>query len=157
MYPMSSRTTPICGLRSYKDFLRQQHHGEEKEEASLKLIYYGSCLAFEIFSVILDQIRNKHVYPVVHAYLAFVWSMTCNDTTRHIDGLVPWQKVTTFLNKMDHNNIDFNVIECDEFPIMGGACTIEDLLIDGYIWSQGSLLWLSPIHSCVGIEIDSCV
>ena len=116
-----------------EDFLRQQHHGEEKEEASLKLIYYGSCLAFETFSVILDQISNKHVYPVVHAYPAFVWSMARNDTTGHIDGLVPWQKVTTFLNKMDHNNIDFNVIECDEFPVMGGACIIEDLLIDGYI------------------------
>lgn len=37
---------------------------------------------------------------------------------------------------MDHSNIDFNVIECDEFPIMGGACVIEDLLIDGYVWSQ---------------------
>ena len=109
---------------------------EREQGESSKIIDCGSCLAFETFSVILDQIDNKHVYPAVHAYLAFLWSMTRNDTTRHIDGHVPWQKVATFLNNMDHSNVDFNVIECDEFPTMGGGCVIEDLLIDGYIWSQ---------------------
>ena len=109
---------------------------EREQGESSKIIDCGSCLAFETFSVILDQIDNKHVYPAVHAYLAYLWSMTRNDTTKHIDGHVPWQKVATFLNNMDHSNVDFNVIECDEFPTMGGGCVIEDLLIDGYIWSQ---------------------
>ena len=64
--------------------------------------------------------------------------MARNDTTKHIDGLVPWQKVATFLNEMAHSsNIDFSVIECDEFLNMGGM--FEDVLIDGHTWSKGYL------------------
>ena len=100
------------------------------------MIDCGSFFAFETFSIILDQVGNEEVYSAVHVYLAFVWSMARNGTTKHIEGFVPWQKVATFLNKMDHSNIDFNVIECDRFPIMDGAYVIEDLLIDGYVWSQ---------------------
>ena len=45
----------------------------EKEQGEpSKLIYYGSCLAFETFSVILDQVSNENVYPAVHVYLAFI-------------------------------------------------------------------------------------
>lgn len=55
-----------------------------------------------------------------------------------LDGLVPWQKVITFLNRMDHSNIDFSVIECDKFPIMSGWRVIEDLLIHCTL-SKGSL------------------
>ena len=112
----------------------QQDNREQGE--SSKMIDCGSFFAFETFSIILDQVGNEDVYPAVHVYLAFVWSMACNGTMKHINGFVPWQKVANFLNKMDHSNIDFNVIECDRFPIMGGAYVIEDLLNDGYVWSQ---------------------
>ena len=100
------------------------------------MIDCGSFFAFETFSIILDQVGNEDVYPAVHVYHAFVWSMARNGTMKHIDGFVPWQKVATFLNEMDHSNIDFNVVECDKFPVMGGIHIDEDLLIDGYIWSQ---------------------
>ena len=125
-------TTALLPL-TFKSALQQD---EREQGESSNMIDCGSFFALKTFSIILDQVGNEHVYPAVHAYLAFLWSMTRNDTTRHIDGLVPWQKVATFLNKIDHSNIDFNAIECDEFPMMGGACVIEDLLIDGYIWSQ---------------------
>ena len=109
---------------------------DRDQGGSSKMIDCGSFFAFETFSIILDQVGNEDVYPAVHVYHAFVWSMARNGTMKHIDGFVPWQKVATFLNEMDHSNIDFNVVECDKFPVMGGIHIDEDLLIDGYIWSQ---------------------
>lgn len=120
------------------DSLRQQQHGEgEQEEASLKLIYYGSCLSFETFSVILDQIGNEHVYPAVHFYLAFIWCRATNDSMGHIDLVVPWSKIAIFLNGMICSDIDFGVIKCDKFPIAEDRKNMpEDFLIRGQNWSQ---------------------
>ena len=110
----------------------------EKKGDSSEMIYCGSLFAFETFSIILDQIGNEHVYPAVYVYLAFVWSMVRNDTMEHIDELVPWKKITTFLNSIGCSDIDFGVVEYEEFPIMGDRKHMpEDFLIRGYVWSQG--------------------
>ena len=109
----------------------------EQEEASLKLIYYGSCLAFETFSVTLDQIGNEHVYPAVHVYLAFIWCMALNDSMGHIDLVVPWYKIATFLTRMIYSDTEFCVIECDEFPVAEDRKNMpENFLIRGQVWSQ---------------------
>lgn len=119
-----------------EDFPRRQEQGGEQGEPS-KLIYYGSCLAFETFSVILDQVGNEHVYPAVHVYLAFIWCMALNDSMGHVELVVPWSKIATFLNRMTHSDIDFGVIEYDEFPVTEDRKNIpEDFLIRGQVWSQ---------------------
>ena len=109
---------------------------EVQEVSSSKMIHSGSSISFGTFSIILDQVGNEHVYPAVHVYLVFIWCMAHNDTTKWIDYLVPWKKVATFLNRMACDDIDFRVIERDEFPIMGGRCIPEDLLICGHVWGQ---------------------
>lgn len=54
-------------------------------------------LVFETSSVILDQVSNEHVNPAIHIYLAFIWCITGDGTTKHIDELVGWQEAATFL------------------------------------------------------------
>ena len=121
-----------------EDFLQRQQQVEEEHEGEpSKLIYNGSCLAFETFFVILDQIGNEHVYPAMHVYLAFIWCMSLNDTMGHVDLVVPWSKIATFLNTMIRNDIDLGVIECDEFPVAGERKNKpEDFLIHGQVWSR---------------------
>lgn len=116
---------------------RQQQNEGQREGVSSNLIYYGSCLAFETFSVILDQIANEHVYPAVHVYLAFIWCMILNDTMEHVDLVIPWSKIATFLTRMIRSDTDFSVIECDEFPVAENRKNMpEDFLIRGQVWSQ---------------------
>ncbi|OJJ81544.1 uncharacterized protein ASPGLDRAFT_27926 [Aspergillus glaucus CBS 516.65] len=121
-----------------EDFPQRQQQGEgEREGEPSKLIYNGSCLAFETFSVILDQIGNEHVYPAVHVYLAFIWCIALNDTMEYVDLVVPWSKIATFLNRMICSDTDFSVIECDEFPVADDRKNMpEDFLIRGQVWSQ---------------------
>ena len=120
-----------------ENFLQRQQQGEEQEYISLNMIYYGSCLAFGAFSVILDQIDNEHVYPAVHVYLAFFWCMGLNNSMGHINLVIPWSKIATFLNRMICNDTDLSVINCDEFPVVGNRKNMpEDFLIRGQIWSQ---------------------
>ena len=102
-----------------EDFLRQQQgEGEQQreQEKSPELVYYGSYFAFETFSIILDQIGNEHVYPAMHVYLAFIWCMALNDTMGHIDVVVPWGKIATFLNGMIRSDIDFVLSNVTNFP-----------------------------------------
>ena len=116
---------------------RQQQEDGEQEGVSSNLIYYGSCLAFETFCVILDQIGNENVYPAVHVYLAFIWRMVLNKNMENINLVVPWSKIATFLNRMIHSDIDFGVIEGDEFPITQDRKNMpEDFLICGQVWSR---------------------
>ena len=102
-----------CCLSHFESALQQDNRDQAE---SSRMIDRGSFFAFETFSIILDQVGNEDVYPAVHVYLAFVWSVARNGTMKHIDGFVPWKKVATFLNEMDHSNIDFNLVECDKFP-----------------------------------------
>lgn len=119
-----------------EDFPQRQQQGEGEQGVSSNLIYYGSCLAFETFSVILDQI-DENVYPAVHVYLAFILCMVLNDSMENINLVVPWRKIATFLNRMIHSDIDFGVIEGDEFPVAQGRKNMpEDFLIRGQVWSR---------------------
>lgn len=124
----------FAAIFQYSSMLLQQN----AKGVSAKMIYHGSFFVFKTFSIILDQVGNEHVYPAVHVYLAFVWSMTRNnDIMEHINELIPWQKIATFLNGMACSDIDFSVIECDEFPIVGDRRHMpEDFFIHGYDWSQ---------------------
>ena len=120
-----------------ENFPQRQQQGEEQECVSSNMIYYGSCLAFGAFSVILDQIDNKHIYPAMHVYLAFFWCMGLNNSMGHINLVIPWSKIATFLNRMICNDTDLSVINCDEFPVVGNRKNMpEDFLICGQVWSQ---------------------
>ena len=105
---------------------------------STQLIFYGSLFTFQTLSAILSHIGNKNVYPAVHVYLAFIWCMALNHASiRLIEAVVPWRKLTTFLNTMIRSETDLRPIESDNFPIVEEKKHMpEDFLIRGQLWSQ---------------------
>lgn len=110
----------------------------QSSQSQTKLVYYGAHLAFKTFSALLDQIGNKNVFPSVHAYLAFIWCMARNDTSiKHIEVVVPWSKLTTFLNAMIRSDTELHVIESDVFPVAEDRKSMpEDFLLRGQVWSR---------------------
>lgn len=130
----SKNWTPVENL----DTIEAEFCEYQNSQSQSKLVYYGAHLAFKTFSVLLNRIDNENVFPAVHAYLAFIWSMARNNTSiRHIELVVPWRKLTMLLNKMIHSNTDSRVMERNELPVAEDRKSLpEDLLLHGQIWSQ---------------------
>ena len=56
---------------------------------------------------------------------------------KHVDLVVPWSKIATFLSRMIRSDTDFSVIECDEFPAAEDRkCMPEGFLTCDQVWSQ---------------------
>lgn len=133
-YQTASETwTPVNNPEAIEtEFVQHQ-----SSTPSIQLIFYGSLFTFQTLSAILGHIGNKNVYPAVHAYLAFIWCMALNHTSiRLIEAVVPWQKLTTFLNTMIRSDTDLEPIQSDSFPIVEKKYVPEDFLIRGHLWSQ---------------------
>lgn len=130
----SKNWTPVDNL----DAIEAEFCEYQNSKSRSKLVYYGAYIAFQNFSVSLNYIDNENVFPAVHAYLAFIWSMARNNTSiRHIELVVPWRKLTMLLNKMIHSNMDSRVMERNELPIAEDRKSFpEDLLLRGQVWSQ---------------------
>ncbi|BCR83540.1 uncharacterized protein ACHE_10942S [Aspergillus chevalieri] len=130
----SKNWTPVENL----DTIEAEFCEYKNSQSQKRLVYYGAHVTFKTLSALLDQIGNKNVFPAVHAYLAFIWCMTRNNNSiRHIELVVPWRKLTVFLNAMIWSNIDFRVMERDEIPIVEDRkCFPEDFLFRGQVWSQ---------------------
>lgn len=107
-------------------------------ESHSRLIFYGSYLAFQTFSVFLDQIGDKNIYPALHFSLAFLWCLSSTSAgMKYAELVVPWRRIVAFLNTMFSPLLDMSFVEKDEFPISDETKWIpEDFLIRGHIWSQ---------------------
>ncbi|KKK22502.1 hypothetical protein ARAM_000595 [Aspergillus rambellii] len=103
-----------------------------------QLIFYGSCLSFQTFSVILDQVGDTNIYPAFHVSLAFLWCLSrTSNSIKHVELVVPWKQVAAFLNTLIREFTDFTLIEGSEFPISDEEKWLpEDFLVRGQIWSQ---------------------
>jgi hypothetical protein len=100
----------------------------------------GSYLAFRILSIVIDRIGDKNVFPAVHICLSFVWCLALNpESMVHIEEVVPWTKIATFLNSMIRQDTDIKKIESEAFPSAEAGATQqlpEDFMIRGQIWSR---------------------
>ncbi|KAI9040660.1 uncharacterized protein KD926_007876 [Aspergillus affinis] len=107
-------------------------------ESPSRLIYYGSYLAFQTFSIFLDQIGDKNIYAALHLSLAFLWCLTrTSGGMKYAELVVPWRRIVAFLNTMFSPLLDMSLVEKAEFPISDETKWIpEDFLIRGHIWSQ---------------------
>ena len=67
----------------------------------------------------------------------FFGASALNNSMGHINLVIPWSKIATFLNRMIRYDTDLSVINCDEFPVVGNRKNMpEDFLIRGQVWSQ---------------------
>ncbi|RJE19040.1 hypothetical protein PHISCL_08623 [Aspergillus sclerotialis] len=100
---------------------------------------FSLSLAFQTFSIALDQIGNKNVYPTIHITLAFIWCLALNgDTIKHVEIFIPWSNLAAFLNTMIRDITNIRVIESKYFPVFeGGRKQVpEDFCIRGQSWSK---------------------
>ncbi|PLB53706.1 hypothetical protein P170DRAFT_441984 [Aspergillus steynii IBT 23096] len=107
-------------------------------ESDCRLLFYGSYLAFQTFSIFLDQIGDKNIYAALHFSLAFLWCLSSTSTgMAYAELVVPWRRIVAFLNTMFSPLLDMSLVEKAEFPISDETKWIpEDFLIRGHIWSQ---------------------
>ena len=67
----------------------------------------------------------------------FFGASALNNSMGHINLVIPWSKIATFLNKMICIDTDLSVINCDEFPVVENRKNMpEDFFIHGLVWSQ---------------------
>ncbi|GIK00290.1 hypothetical protein Aspvir_004312 [Aspergillus viridinutans] len=134
--PTSAKTsTSACDLHLTEDGSMASTDGRMYSPLSL----YASCLTFQSFSVLLDQIGNKNIYPTVHISLAFLWCLALNGNTsiEYVEAFVPWRKIATFLNTMFRDDADIRIFESPHFPTVEERKQLpEDFFIRGQLWSQ---------------------
>ncbi|GAB1197921.1 hypothetical protein APSETT444_007227 [Aspergillus pseudonomiae] len=146
------------GLSTAEDPVRSAHEavasfltlGAQQDPSQLA---YGSSLAFETFSVMLEHVNNMNLFPALHTSLAFLWCLSYTATgMKCVEAVVPWNRIVIFLNMIIQpsflqrlvqgwltslDEFDFNLIEGAEFPISNETSWLpEDFLIRGQIWSQ---------------------
>ncbi|KAE8155547.1 hypothetical protein BDV40DRAFT_118359 [Aspergillus tamarii] len=114
---------------------------------------YRTCLAFEMFSVLLGHPNNVNLFPALHTSLAFIWCLAFTATgMKYAKSVVPWRRIVIFLNTILQpsflrqqslnrrtlsGELDLNVIEGTDFPVSYQTHWLsEDLLIRGQLWSQ---------------------
>lgn len=109
-----------------------------KDLAHHSHLVFSSFLTFETFSIVLDQIGNKSVYPTVHVALAFIWCLAdSNDSIKHVEAFVPWSNIVRFLNTMIRDDTDIDAIESEDFPIPEDRRQLpEDFCVRGHLWSR---------------------
>ena len=73
----------------------------KERDKSLRSIARASELAFGTLRIALLRLGDKNVYPMIHVYLVFIYSMLDIDDAMHIfEQHVPWVEIVDFLNSM---------------------------------------------------------
>lgn len=127
VYTMSSNIAAIFKY-GQADTLLPAKFNQPTESAKFSIppstrdLHFSLSLAFQTFSIALDQIGNKNVYPTIHITLAFIWCLARNgsDTIQRVETFVPWCNLAAFLNTMIRDVTNLSVIESEQFPIFEG-------------------------------------
>lgn len=127
------RWTPARRLETIKSDLLAS-----KDSAHSLHLVFTSLLTFKTFSIALDQIGNKNVYPTVHVTLAFILCLAdSHDSLRHVEAFVPWSNIARFLNTMIRDDTDVSAIEREDFPIPEDRKQLpEDFCARSHVWSR---------------------
>ena len=116
----------------------------QERDISLRSIACASDLAFGILRVALLRVGDKNVYPLVHIYLVFIYSMLNIDAAMQIfEQHIPWADIANFLN-----SIIKLLAEPDMFPSRifaklfptpkegVGRPLPEDFVMRGQLWTE---------------------
>ena len=109
-------------------------------QSSRKLISQASKLAFTCLAIALSRLRDKNIYPLVHVYLVFLWSLAAVETAmKYVEHDVPWTEICAFLNTLAKPNILPSRVQSTMFPKPDegvGRPLPEDFIIRGQMYSQ---------------------
>lgn len=122
-------------------------------EASLKFINRALKLAFNTFTICLQQIRDKNVLPLIGVYFMFIWDLTRIEDVNGVKSLIikeaPWREMCSFLNTLVKPETLTLRVRAPNFPTpkeQNGRPLPEDFLMRGQ--------WYFPSHRFSGTMVD---
>ncbi|MCJ1473953.1 hypothetical protein MMC13_002609 [Lambiella insularis] len=111
-----------------------------EQEASLRMISYASSITFETFSIALRRVGDKNVYPLVHVYMAFIYSVTnVEKATTLLQERIPWIEMAQFLTSLAKPETITSRVMSKSFPRPEegfGRPLPEDFLMRGQLWTE---------------------
>ena len=115
--------------------------GEQEVQTSRESIRQASPLAFGIFRVGLHRYNDVNVYPLIHVFLAFVWSLCLTPGAMSlIDIYLPWHEITAFLNELSASQPTSWAVREEAFfkPLKEPASRLlpEDFTLRGMTWTE---------------------
>lgn len=132
--------------------------GDSLPESSALFLSRASRLAFWTFAMALERLRDRNVYPLVHIYLTFLWSLRDVEKAWVLIGRdVPWESICSFLNIL---LLEFETMKAKDlakaharlrkgdFPVPEegiGRPLWEDFIMRGQLYTQRyfTLTWFS--------------
>lgn len=109
-------------------------------QSSRNLISQAFNLAFTCLSIVLSRPRDKNIYPLVHVYFVFLWSLAAVEKTmKYVEHDISWTEICVFLNTLAKPNILPSRVQSNTFlkPDEGvGRPLSEDFIIRGQMYSQ---------------------
>ena len=112
-------------------------------QSSLNHISRASSLAFGTLSVCLHHATDKNVFPLIHIYFVFLWSLAVVEKAMiHIEKDIPWGKICSFLNTLAKPDTLTSKVFDERFPKPDGIGRPlpEDFMMRGQMYSQ----WYFP-------------
>ncbi|PSN58532.1 hypothetical protein BS50DRAFT_443198, partial [Corynespora cassiicola Philippines] len=100
-------------------------------------------LTMSTFSLVLERVGDKNVFPHVHVLLSFISSFASIKYAADLLDHVPWSELVIFLNKLLKFERPDQLMPDNVFPTdqVDNLPLPEDYLIRGQMWSQ----WYFPV------------
>ena len=113
---------------------------EADVRSSRSSIELAAPLAFGVLRVGLRRHGDPNVFPMLHVYLAFIWSL-CETpgTLEHIEPYIPWQEIVEFFNELVPTTKFESSVFSDSFATSEKEKPVrphsEDYVMQGQIYS----------------------
>ena len=69
-----------------------------KHASSVDIVLHASKLAFGVLSVALQRVGDRNVFPLVHMFFVFLWSLSAVEKAmQYVQQDIPWDDICSFL------------------------------------------------------------
>lgn len=107
---------------------------------SSDVMSHALYVAMRTFTINLQRTGDENVLPLIHVFLAFIWSLAHVPTILlHIESHIPWKGIAFFLNTVDRLGVKDAHFEGNMFPPSGNGIRRqlpEDFVMRGLLWAQ---------------------
>lgn len=123
-------------------------------QSSLTLVTHASDLAFGILLIALRRRGDRNVFPLVHVFFVFLWSLTAVEKAMtYVEKDIPWSEICSFLNVLTRSDPLTRTVRGESFPKPDddvGRPLPEDFVMRGQIYSQ----WYFPNRWFEDAQVD---
>ena len=111
-----------------------------EQEVSLRTISHALEIAFGTLAIALRRLGDKNVYPLVHVYLVFIYSIVgVEKAMAPLERGIPWQDLAAFFTALAKPELMTPRVLRKNFPkpVEGvGRPLPEDFLMRGQLWTE---------------------